>query len=176
MLLSVLNLNQTTFLNLNKWLMNMSNKSGRLWTKLYAASKNSVYKRLFCTPQCLRYVTLPQGITWARVVFSCVGGCVRGGGGGHPLVWTHAVLRWAGLSWLLVCQVHRGALLWGLQRSSWPGCGIDLEPGLGFVLHNLSIVSSCHPALVQSFITLADSGDLQLVWDVIALDFHCLLK
>lgn len=143
---------------------------------LLVKTENLSTRDFFCAPQCPPYVTLPQGITWAGVVFSCVGGCVRGGGGGHPLVWTHAVLRWAGLSRLLVRQVHWGALLWGLQRSSWPDCGIDLEPGLGFVLHNLSIVSSCHPALVQSFITLADSGDLQLVWDVIALDFHCLLE
>lgn len=132
----------------------------------------------FCVPQCPHSVTLPQGLTWAGVVFSCVGGCVRGGSGGHPLVWTHVILaqRRAGLSRLLVCQVQRGAFLGGRQWSSWPGCGVHLQPGLDFVLHNLSVVSSCHPALVQSFVVLADSGDLQLVWDVVALDFHCLLE
>lgn len=130
-----------------------------------------------CVPQCPHYVTHPQGLTWAGVVFSCIGGCVRGGGG-HPLVWTHGILarRRAGLSRLLVCQVQWGAFLGGQQWSSWPGCGVDLQPGLDFIFHNLSVVSSCHPALVQSFIVLAHSGDLQLVWDVVALDFHRLLQ
>jgi len=111
-------------------------------------------------------------------VFSCIGGCVRGGCASHPLLWAHAVLalRWAGLSRFLVCQVQWGALLGWWQRSSRPGSRIDLQPGLGLVLHNLSIVSTCHPALIQSLIILADSGDLQFVWNVIALDFHRLLE
>lgn len=110
-------------------------------------------------------------------MFICVGRRVRGGGRGHPLVRTHAVLaqRGAGLSRLLVRQVQRGALLGGLQWSPGPGGGIDLQPGLGFVLHDLPVVGSRHPALVQSLVALADSGDLQFVRDVVALDFHCLL-
>lgn len=173
-----LNLNQTTFFNHSQWLMNTSNTSGRLQTRIYPGSKNSGYTSLFCVPQCPYYVTLPRGLTWARVVFSCVWGCVRGGGGGQPLVWTHVILakRWAGLSRLLVCQVQWGTFLGRRQWSSWPCCGVDLQPGLGFVLYNLSVVSSCHPALVQSFVILADSGDLQLVWDVVALDLHSLLE
>lgn len=69
-----------------------------------------------------------------------------------------------------------GALLGRGQWPSGPGCGVDLQPGLSFVLHNLAIVSSCHSALVQSFVVLADSGDLQFVRDVVALDLHRLLK
>lgn len=142
---------------------------------IYAGSKNAGYTSILCSTLPSLHNSLPKGLTWAGVVFSCIG-CVRGGGGGHPLVWTHAVVaqRWAGLSGLLVRQVQRGALLGRWQWSSWSGRDVHLQPGLGFVFHNLSVVSSCHPALVQAFIIFADSGDLQFVWDVVALDFHCL--
>lgn len=100
------------------------------------------------------------------------------GGGRHPLVRAHGVLALAGarLPGLLVGQVQRGALLGGRQRPPRPGRGVDRQPRLRFVLHNLAVVGPRHPALVQSFIALADSGDLQLVGDVVALDFHRLLK
>lgn len=152
-----------------------------LTSRLHAWSKNYmskiVHESFFVFLSALIMQPSPQGLTWARVVFICVGGCVRGWSGVHPLVWAHAVLAQgrAGLSRLLVCQVQRGAFLGRRQWSSWPGGGVDLQPGLGFVFHNLPVVGTRHPALIQSFITLADSGDLQLVWDVVALDLHCLL-
>jgi len=116
----------------------------------------------------------PRGLTWARVLFPCVGGRVRGGGGGHPLVWAHAVLaqRRIGLPGLLVRQVQRGALLGRLQWPPWPDRGVDPQPGLGLVLYDLPVVGPRHPALVQAFVGLADPRDLQLVRDVVALDLH----
>lgn len=76
------------------------------------------------------------------------------------------------LAGLGVLQPH-GRGLEGLH----PPCmavGVDLEVGLGFVLLELTVAGVCDSALVQALILFPHFGDLKLVGDVIALDFHCL--
>lgn len=52
--------------------------------------------------------------------------------------------------------------------------GVDLQVGLGFVFLKLPVVGVGHPALVQALVLSPHFGNLKLVRDVVALDFHCL--
>lgn len=52
--------------------------------------------------------------------------------------------------------------------------GGDAQVGLRLVLLQLPVVGVRHPALVQAFVLFPHFGNLKLVRDVIALDFHCL--
>lgn len=49
---------------------------------------------------------------------------------------------------------------------------VDPQPRLGLVLHKLPVVGPCHAALIETLITLDHPGDLELMRDVVALDFH----
>lgn len=101
---------------------------------------------------------------------------MRAGGGGHPLVGGAVDAAGGGgrdvLARLHILQPH-GRGLEGLHPAR-VAVGVDLQVGLRLVLLQRSVVGIRHPALIQAFILSPHLGDLKLVGDVIALDFHCL--
>lgn len=76
------------------------------------------------------------------------------------------------LAGLHILQPH-GRGFEGLH-SAGMAVGIDFQIGLGLVFLKLPVVGISHSALVQAFILFPHFGNLKLVRDVIALDFHCL--
>lgn len=110
-------------------------------------------------------------------LFGDFGYRLRAGGGGRPLVGRAADAAAGGgrgdvLPRLHVLQPH-GRGFEGLHPAR-VAVGVDLQVGLSLVFLQLSVVGVGHPALVQAFVLFPHFGDLQLVGDVVALDFHCL--
>ena len=107
-------------------------------------------------------------------MFGRLGRLSRAGGRVGHLVAAHGVRpqRRAGLARLLVGEMQGGGLLDGQRGPLRPLGDVDLQPCLGFVLQKLPVVRQGDPALVEPLVVLADPGDLELVRDVVALDFH----
>ena len=114
--------------------------------------------------------------TWLWTLFGDFGYRLRAGGGVHSLV-ARAVDAAGNGHWDILARLHilqpHGRGFEGLHPPSM-AVGIDFQVGLGFVFLQLSVISVRHPAFIQAFILFPHFGNLKLVRDVIALDFHCL--